>query len=67
MKTRLIAAMSIVLASPAFAHPGHGEHGGGFSLFHYLAEPVHAVGVALVVAFVGGFLYFRFSRRSARR
>lgn len=66
MKTRLIAAISIVLAGPAMAHPGHGD-GSGYSLHHYLSEPVHAVGIALVVAFLGGLLYFRRTRRSARR
>ncbi|MBU0740754.1 hypothetical protein KKG45_06750 [bacterium] len=40
---------TFLMASGAGAHPGHGEPGHGFSLVHYLTEPVHVFS-ALVLA-----------------
>ncbi len=51
LKLSLIIA-SILMATAASSHPGHGESSG---LVHYLTEPLHTIGgVALVLAAVGG-------------
>lgn len=42
--------VSIVLAGPAIAHPGHGQGGGSFSLNHHLGEPTHLVESLLLLA-----------------
>lgn len=46
--------MSMLPASVATAHPGHGHDGGAYNLVHYLTEPVHLVAVVgtLVTSFL---------------
>lgn len=45
--------MSILPATVATAHPGHGHGGGTYSLLHYFNEPVHlAAGLGTLVVFV---------------
>ena len=48
-----MASVWILGASPAFAHPGHGQGGGDFGVLHYLSEPAHlwfAIPMVLIVA-----------------
>jgi hypothetical protein len=56
------------LTSTVQAHSGHGRHGGDFSLLHYLSEPEHVVGVALLLALVigGGLMLWKRHQRSRR-
>jgi hydrogenase/urease accessory protein HupE len=42
----------VLIAAPAAAHPGHGEPGQGFTLVHYLTEPIHVLAF-VVVAVLG--------------
>ena len=46
--------MSMLPASVATAHPGHGHDGGAYNFVHYLTEPVHLVAGlgTLVVSFL---------------
>ena len=46
--------MSMIPASVAIAHPGHGHNGGTYNLVHYLTEPVHLATVlgTLVASFL---------------
>ena len=48
--------VALLASGTAFAHPGHGQGGGDFSLPHYLTEPAHllfVVPVMLVVLSAG--------------
>jgi hypothetical protein len=47
----------------AFAHPGHGVTG-GFTIIHYIVEPVHAFYTAGII--VSCVVYFRFLARTRR-
>lgn len=40
------------IASPfiLLAHPGHGEHDGGYTITHYFTEPVHFIPIAVVMS-----------------
>lgn len=52
------AMLALLLTSPAFAHPGHGPHGGDWSALHYLIEPAHllfAVPVLVLAALGAGY------------
>ena len=54
MKKLVASIITIIVCIPifSFAHPGHGETG-GYTIVHYLTEPVHAViamGVLIAVA-----------------
>ncbi len=56
--------VSLLAATTAFAHPGHGETTG---LVHYFVEPLHVMGVVvLVLALIAGarVLYRRHARTS---
>ncbi len=64
MKGLLITAPALLLSAGLFAHDGHG-HTGGYTIIHYLTEPVHAV--SLVLAFVAGLLLWRRTRRGSIR
>lgn len=44
-----VLVLSGLASSVASAHPGHGEVGQGWSLLHWVAEPLHATGLALVM------------------
>lgn len=57
-----VSSLALVLASPALAHPGHGQGGGSNLGLHYLTDPLH---VAPVVA-VAAALAFALWRRRAR-
>ena len=48
-RLRRLAAFlaALVLAVPAFAHPGHGKDGGSHELTHYLSEPEHLAPLGL--------------------
>lgn len=49
----LFAGLAALLATPVFAHPGHGVSEGQ-SLLHFMSEPEH-VGLALLaVALIAG-------------
>lgn len=63
-RTALFAALAALLATPAFAHPGHGAGGGSNALLHFFTEPEH-VGLALlaVLAIAGA---AALARRRAR-
>lgn len=59
----LFAGLAALLATPVFAHPGHGVSEGS-SLLHFITEPEH-IGLALLaVALVAGAVVF--ARRRAR-
>ena len=49
----------------AVAHPGHGPEGGGFSLLHYLTEPLHLAGLAVALLVGLGVRQWWRSRRGA--
>ena len=45
----------LVVASTASAHPGHGANttaDAGYTMLHFLTEPIHLSGIAGVVALV---------------
>jgi hypothetical protein len=59
MKKIAFALMLVVLALPTFtlAHPGHGETG-GYTIIHYLVEPVHAiVTIGIIVTIIAFTMY----------
>ncbi len=64
LKFALIAIASLGTPPAAVVHPGHGKPGDGFSLVHYLTEPVHLLGVVALVLVV--VLATAFLRRRAR-
>lgn len=57
---RAIAALPLLAASAAHAHPGHGVTGeGGWTLAHFLGDPLH-LGFALAALLgLGGLLALR--------
>ena len=61
MKKLAIAYLLMPLGA-AFAHPGHGVGDGGYSLLHYLSEPMHGLGAVLGIAVVA-FTATRFFNR----
>lgn len=68
LKPVLVAFTSLTIASPALAHPGHGVPGEGYSLLHYLTEPVHvASGLAALVLAIATTSFLRRRARSAAR
>jgi hypothetical protein len=60
--------LSLLVASAAGAHPGHGQPGDPFGAVHYLGEPVHALGgLALVcVALASAYVLRRRARSLVR-
>jgi len=60
-------AGGLLFSAPLLAHTGHGRHGGDFSLLHYLSEPQHVAGVALLLALVIGGAVALWQRRAKRR
>jgi hydrogenase/urease accessory protein HupE len=48
----LVPAFIAALASPAFAHPGHGELSRVVSVWHYLLEPEHVWVIAAAAVVV---------------
>lgn len=54
MQSVITTAALFLTSSVAMAHSGHGREGGDFSLLHYLSEPSHVAGMALLLALVGG-------------
>lgn len=68
MKKILFKLMSLlvsILPVMSYAHPGHGaKNVDGYSVFHYLTEPIHLIGVGLVVSLVLVLRYFIKRRRS---
>ena len=62
MKTRRIVfagALGALVPWVARAHPGHGI-GDGWSLLHWMAEPVHGgAGILLALCVLGGFAWQR--------
>jgi len=60
--------VSLLVASAAGAHPGHGQAGDPFAVAHYLGEPVHALGgIALVcVALASAYVLRRRARSLVR-
>jgi hydrogenase/urease accessory protein HupE len=61
LKFALFAIASLGTPPAAVVHPGHGKPWDGFSLVHYLTEPVHLLGVVALVLVATAFL-----RRRAR-
>lgn len=57
----VVGIVGVFGAVPVWAHPGHGESG-GWGLMHWLAEPAHAVPLALGVALVIGLALVRAGR-----
>jgi hypothetical protein len=55
-----------LLASPAFAHPGHGRDSGSYELTHYLTEPQHLapVGLAALAGVAAAMLVAWYRRRA---
>jgi hypothetical protein len=64
MKRISITGSALLIAAPAFAHPGHGPDGGSNGLSHYFSTPEH-VGLALVAVLVAAGLLV-LARRRAR-
>ena len=59
---QFITALMLMLAPAfAFAHPGHGDHG-GFTITHYFTEPEH---IALLVLIIAAIVYFVVRRKKA--
>jgi len=52
LKQAIMVIAILLLASTAAAHPGHGVAGESFSLAHYWAEPIHALGALGVLVIV---------------
>lgn len=55
MMTRIVKITagvgSLLVATVAHAHPGHGEPGDDFGLAHYVTEPFHVgIGICLLIA-----------------
>ena len=63
MKKLLFLFVTLAATSAAFAHPGHGTTG-GFTITHYITEPVHAL--PLLFAIVLGIVLVRKERKSIR-
>jgi len=61
MKKLLFLFVTLAATSAAFAHPGHGTTG-GFTIMHYITEPVHAI--PLLIAIVLGIVLVRKERKS---
>jgi len=61
MKKLLFLFVTLAATSAAFAHPGHGTTG-GFTITHYITEPVHAI--PLLFAIVLGIVLVRKERKS---
>lgn len=61
MKKLLSLFVMLAATSAAFAHPGHGTTG-GFTITHYITEPVHAL--PLLFAIVLGIVLIRRERKS---
>jgi len=62
-----ILAASLMLASGAFAHEGHGDPSHQHGATHYAVNPSHAVPIVLTVgAVIGLGLLFRRSTRNWR-
>lgn len=57
---RLISLLWI--SFPSYAHTGHGDGSGDFSLLHYLKEPEHAAGVALLMILAGAAIWLGLRR-----
>lgn len=62
MKKLLSLLVMLAATSAAFAHPGHGSTG-GYTITHYITEPVHAL--PLLMAIVLGIVLIRKERRNA--
>lgn len=65
MKKIVAAICLLIVCIPvfAFAHPGHGSTG-GFTIIHYIVEPVHAFYTAGII--VSCVVYFRFLAKTRR-
>ncbi len=61
MNAVIATSAVLTITRAAEAHPGHGTDGGGYALSHYLADPLHIIGIgaALVVAIVGVLFWVR--------
>jgi hypothetical protein len=57
LRQAIMVIAILLLVSTAAAHPGHGEAGEGFSLAHYLTEPIHALGALGVLVIVAASAY----------
>lgn len=68
MRKSLVLLSLLGLSGQLLAHPGHGHPGQhGFSLLHYLSEPEHVAGLALVMALIGGIGGWWWKRKSKSR
>lgn len=66
-KLVLLLVSSVLLPVAALAHPGHGAAGEGWTLLHYLSEPVHIAATAgLTLAAVAGLRLLRRRRNTFR-
>ena len=60
--------MSMLPATVATAHPGHGHGGNDSSLLHYLTEPMHlAVGLGTLVVSILAIMLCRSVVRPSRK
>jgi hypothetical protein len=47
------------------AHPGHGGHEGGYTIIHYIVEPMHAV--VTIGCIVAAIAFARYSRKKEQQ
>jgi len=59
-----LSTLLALLPLAAFAHEGHG-HSGGYTIIHYLTEPLHVV-TALVV-FAGLIVLYKSLKRQGKK
>jgi urease accessory protein len=64
-----VALAAVSLPAAAMAHPGHGSGEAPWGVLHYLTEPEHLFGAALILLIVGAAVLRRRTaaeRRSVR-
>jgi hypothetical protein len=51
MKKYIVLLLTCLATLPSFAHPGHGDSD-GYTITHYMVEPVHAFAVLASLAVI---------------
>jgi membrane protein DedA with SNARE-associated domain len=62
-KFSLMSIAAVLLPVLIMAHPGHGDTD-GYSIIHYLVEPIHAIATIGVV--FAAIVYIRWQRKKSR-